>query len=321
MKLQQLRYIWEVAHHDLNVSATAQSLYTSQPGISKQIRLLEDELDVEVFTRSGKHLTSVTPAGAAIIKLAGEILGQVKNIKRIAQEFNQEDQGELRIACSYTQSRHILPAIIARFKVAYPEVVISLFEGSRTQIEQKVVDGEVDFAIGNEGFELVHDLVRLPCFSWKRQLMVPRGHVLSEMDTLSLEAIAEHPLIGYVYDAVRGSDLINTFKNQGIEPKFAFTAADAEVLKNYVKMGLGVGIVTDMDDGTASDPDLLLLDSNDLLPHCVTYLCANRNLFVRAYMYDFIELIAPHMTQGVVKQVFTISDKSEREDSLKQFAF
>ena len=174
MKLQQLRYIWEVAHHGLNVSATAQSLYTSQPGISKQIRLLEDELGVEVF-RSGKHLTRITPAGERIIQIAGEILRKCENIKQVAQEFSHERRGTLTLATTHTQARYALPPVIARFIEAYPEVSLHMHQGTPTQISEMAVDGTADFAIATEGMELFNELVMMPCYRWNRCVIVPKG--------------------------------------------------------------------------------------------------------------------------------------------------
>ncbi|MFT5561760.1 MAG: LysR family cys regulon transcriptional activator, partial [Litorivivens sp.] len=175
MKLQQLRYIWEVAHHGLNVSATAQSLYTSQPGISKQIRLLEDELGVEVFSRSGKHLTRITPAGETIIEKAGEILRKVESIKQVAQEFSNEKKGSLSVATTHTQARYALPGVIENFIDRYPDVSLHMHQGSPIQISELAADGNVDFAIATEGLELFNDLIMLPCYRWNRCIIVPKN--------------------------------------------------------------------------------------------------------------------------------------------------
>ncbi|MCB1645234.1 MAG: LysR family transcriptional regulator, partial [Pseudomonadales bacterium] len=199
MKLQQLRYIWEVAHHDLNVSATAQSLYTSQPGISKQIRLLEDELGVEVFARSGKHLTRITPAGETIIEKAGEILRKVESIKQVAQEFSNEKKGSLSIATTHTQARYALPPVIEKFIDAYPEVSLHMHQGSPIQIAELAADGAVDFAIATEGLDLFGDLVMMPCYRWNRCVVVPRGHPLASVSRLTLEDVAQFPIVTYVF--------------------------------------------------------------------------------------------------------------------------
>ncbi|MBT3562570.1 MAG: LysR family transcriptional regulator, partial [Gammaproteobacteria bacterium] len=211
MKLQQLRYIWEVAHHDLNVSATAQSLYTSQPGISKQIKLLEDELGVEVFARSGKHLTRITPAGETIIEKAGEILRKVESIKQVAQEFSNEKKGSLSIATTHTQARYALPEVIARFIEKYPEVSLHMHQGSPIQIAEMAAEGLVDFAIATEGLELFGDLVMMPCYNWNRCILVPKGHPLAKVDKLTLELVAEHPIVTYVFGFTGRSKLDEAF--------------------------------------------------------------------------------------------------------------
>lgn len=175
MKLQQLRYIWEVVRHDLNVSATAQGLFTSQPGISKQIRLLEDELGVEVFERSGKHLTRVTPAGEIILAKAGEILRTVESIKKVAQEYRNDHRGTLSIATTHTQARYALPPTIKAFMERYPEVSLHMHQGTPVQISEMAADGSADFAIATEALELFSDLVMMPCYEWNRCVIVPRG--------------------------------------------------------------------------------------------------------------------------------------------------
>ena len=195
MKLQQLRYIWEVAHHELNVSVTAQALYTSQPGISKQIRLLEDELDVEIFSRSGKHLVRVTPAGQEILKIAGEILGKVESIKQLAQEHSSPDKGSLSIATTHTQARYALPTVIETFIERYPDVALHMHQGTPAQISQSASDGEVDFAIATEALDLFQNLLMMPCYRWNRCILVPKAHPLASLPKLSLEDVAEYPIV------------------------------------------------------------------------------------------------------------------------------
>ena len=199
MKLQQLRYIWEVAHHDLNVSATAQSLYTSQPGISKQIRLLEDELGVEVFARSGKHLTRITPAGERIINTAGEILRKVESIKQIAQEFSNEKKGTLSIATTHTQARYALPPVISAFIKQYPDVALHMHQGTPMQIAEMAADGTGRFRHRHRRLELFNDLIMMPCYRWNRCVVVPQGHPLTKLPKLTLEALAEYAIVTYVF--------------------------------------------------------------------------------------------------------------------------
>ncbi|MED5490934.1 MAG: HTH-type transcriptional regulator CysB [Pseudomonadota bacterium] len=313
MKLQQLRYIWEVAHHDLNVSATAQSLYTSQPGISKQIRLLEDELGVEVFSRSGKHLTRITPAGERIIATAGEILRKVDSIKQIAQEFSNERKGTLTLATTHTQARYALPPIIQKFIKNYPDVSLHMHQGSPMQICEMTVDGTADFAIATEALELFADLVMMPCYRWNRCVIVPKGHPLTQLSSLTLEALAEWPLVTYVFGFTGRSKLDEAFSNRGLSPKVVFTAADADVIKTYVRLGLGVGIVAHMAVDPVTDPDLVVIDASQLFESSVTKIGFRRGTFLRGYMYEFIEAFAPHLTREMIDQALLCSNKVELE--------
>jgi LysR family cys regulon transcriptional activator len=314
MKLQQLRYIWEVAHHDLNVSATAQSLYTSQPGISKQIRLLEDELGVEIFSRSGKHLTHVTPAGEAILKTAGEILRKVESIKSVAQEFSNEKKGSLSLATTHTQARYALPGTIRTFIERYPEVSLHMHQGTPMQISEMAADGTVEFAIATEALELFSDLVMMPCYRWNRCILVPRDHPLAQLSELTLEAVAEHPIVTYVFGFTGRSRLDEAFMEKGLVPKVVFTAADADVIKTYVRLGLGIGIVAQMAYDEETDSDLVPLDASHLFASSITKIGCRRGTFLRGYMYEFIELFAPHLTRDLVEEAFSRNSKVELDE-------
>jgi LysR family cys regulon transcriptional activator len=318
MKLQQLRYIWEVAHHELNVSATAQSLYTSQPGISKQIRLLEDELGVEVFARSGKHLTHVTPAGEAILKTAGEILRKVESIKSVAQEFSNERKGSLSLATTHTQARYALPTTIRTFIDRYPEVSLHMHQGTPMQISEMAADGTVEFAIATEAMELFSDLVMMPCYRWNRCILVPRNHPLTELSSLTLEDVARYPIVTYVFGFTGRSRLDEAFIEKGLVPKVVFTAADADVIKTYVRLGLGIGIVAQMADDKAGASDLVTLDASHLFAASITKIGCRRGTFLRGYMYDFIQLFAPHLTREVVDAAFARHSKVELDELFSQ---
>jgi LysR family cys regulon transcriptional activator len=313
MKLQQLRYIWEVAHHDLNVSATAQSLFTSQPGISKQIRLLEDELGVEVFSRSGKHLTHITPAGQTIIRKAGEILHKVESIKQVAQDFSNEKKGSLSVATTHTQARYALPAVIAEFINRYPDVSLHMHQGSPLQIAEMAADGVVDFAIATEGLELFGDLVMMPCYTWNRCIVVPRDHPLTEIAALTLEDVAKYPLVTYVFGFTGRSKLDEAFMHKGLAPKVVFTATDADVIKTYVRLGLGIGIIAGMAHDVVLDSDLVALDANHLFESSTTMIACRRGTFLRGYMYEFMEIFAPHLTRQVVDDAFEPQSRAELE--------
>jgi LysR family cys regulon transcriptional activator len=311
MKLQQLRYIWEVAHHDLNVSATAQSLYTSQPGISKQIRLLEDELGVEIFSRSGKHLTRITPAGEAILRTAGEILRKVESIKQVAQEFSNERKGSLSIATTHTQARYALPSVIEDFIEKYPEVSLHMHQGTPMQISEMAADGSVDFAIATEALDLFSDLIMLPCYRWNRSVLVKRDHPLAQLSNLTLEDVAKHPIVTYVFGFTGRSKLDEAFMQRGLAPRVVFTAADADVIKTYVRLGLGIGIVAKMAYNPEIDQDLVALDASHLFGESVTKIGFRRGTFLRGFMYEFIEALAPHLNKEIVDEAFGCSSKVE----------
>ncbi len=314
MKLQQLRYIWEVAHHDLNVSATAQSLFTSQPGISKQIRLLEDELGVEIFARSGKHLTHITPAGEAILKTVGEILRKVEGIKQVAQEFSDEKKGTLSVATTHTQARYALPEVIKTFIAKYPDVSLHMHQGTPMQISELAADGTVDFAIATEALELFNDLVMMPCYRWNRAIIVPRDHPLAQISKPTLEDVASHPIVTYVFGFTGRSKLDEAFLSKGLSPKVVFTATDADVIKTYVRLGLGIGIVAQMAYDPKLDSDLVSLDVSHLFEPSVTQIGFRRGTFLRGFMYDFIELFAPHLTRELVTEAYHRHSKAELEE-------
>ncbi len=314
MKLQQLRYIWEVAHHDLNVSATAQSLYTSQPGISKQIRLLEDELGVEIFARSGKHLTHVTPAGEAILKAAEEVLFKVKSIRQVAEEYADEKKGSLSIATTHTQARYALPPTIKAFIEQYPNVSLHMHQGTPMQISEMAADGTVDFAIATEAMELFSNLIMMPCYRWNRCIIVPRGHLLTRLPELTLEDVAAQPIVTYVFGFTGRSKLDDAFTAKGLSPRVVFTATDADVIKTYVRLGLGIGIIAAMAYDETTDNDLVALDASHLFASSVTQIGCRRDTFLRGYMYAFIENFAPHLSRDLVTAAFGCQSKPELVD-------
>ncbi len=317
MKLQQLRYIWEVAHHDLNVSATAESLFTSQPGISKQIRLLEDELGVPVFARNGKQLTEVTPAGKQIIELAGEILDKAESIKRIAEEFRDECKGSLSIATTHTQARYALPSVVQKFMASYPDVSLTMHQGTPVQISDLASRGVADIAIATEAMELFENLIMLPCYQWNRCILVPLGHPLIERQPLTIQDIAEFPLITYVFGFTGRSKLDEAFARENLHPQVALTAVDSDVIKTYVRLGLGVGIVAKMAYDPKMDQDLVALDASHLFGNSITKIGLRRDMFVRGFIFDFIELFAPHLTRNVVEEAIKLRDKKEIDNLFK----
>ena len=317
MKLQQLRYIWEVARHDLNVSATAEDLYTSQPGISKQIKMLEDELGVQIFRRNGKHLTEVTPVGQSILQVAGEILDRVESVKQTAQQFTDPGQGSISIATTHTQARYVLPKVIERFIEKYPRVSLHMHQGTPVQISELASKGSVDFAIATEALELFDNLVMMPCYSWNRSLIVPKGHPLTDEKHLTLEAIAEYPIVTYVFGFTGRSQLDDAFNSAGLIPDVVFTAADADVIKTYVKLGIGVGIVASMAYDPKIDTELVTIDASHLFASSTTKIGCRSGIYLRSYMYDFIELFSPHLDKELVSAAMQTRSKEELDKLFK----
>jgi len=311
MKLQQLKYIWEVARHELNVTATAESLFTSQPGISKQIRMLEDELGVQIFHRSGKHLTEITPAGNPIVRMAGEILDKVENVRQIAQEYSDQDRGTLSIATTHTQARYLLPDVISEFIRRYPDVALHMHQGTPVQIAEMASKGKVDLAIATEALELFENLIMLPCYRWNRSVIVKHDHSLANEDKLTLEKLAEYPIVTYVFGFTGRSQLDDAFNAEGYVPKVVFTAADADVIKTYVKLGIGVGIVASMAFDPEIDNELVAIDASHLFEASTTKIGLRRGTFLRGYMYEFIELFAPHLNKALVDEALNAKTNEE----------
>lgn len=317
MKLQQLRYIVEVANHDLNVSATAQALFTSQPGVSKQIRLLEDELGAEIFVRSGKHLTQVTQVGQQIIDMATQVLRQTSVIKQIADECSNEASGELTIATTHTQARYALPSVIQEFRRKYPEVALHMKQGTPAQIAELAASGAADFAIATEGMELFKDLVMMPCYEWNRSVVVPKGHPLAAKavmpNTLTLQDIADYPIVTYVFGFTGRSRLDDAFQAVSLTPNVVFTATDTDVIKTYVRLGFGVGIIASMAYDESQDSDLVRIDASHLFASSVTHIGFRRGTFLRRYMLDLIQSFAPHLEARTVSQAQECATVAERE--------
>ena len=313
MKLQQLRYVWEIANHDLNVSATAESLYTSQPGISKQVRMLEDELGIQIFARSGKRLTHVTAAGEVIVEMSRDILYEVENIRRVAEEYSNERRGSLSIATTHTQARYALPPVIAEFRAEYPEVALHMNQGAPEQIARLAENGEVEFAIATEGMEHFNNLIMMPCYRWTRAVVVPNGHPLSSKASISLQDVAEQPLVTYVFGFTGRSRLDEAFLAAGLKPNIVFTATDTDVIKTYVRMGLGIGIIATMAYDPEWDSDLTAIDASHLFRPSVTYIGCRKGTFMRRFMLDFVSLFASHLTDELVTDALATTNRARRE--------
>jgi len=300
VKLQQLRYLCETVNQNMNLSKAAIKLHTSQPAISKQIQLLEQELGVDIFLRNGKRFIQITPAGQLIVKTAKEMLHEAENLKRIAQEYNNETDGTLTIATTHTQARYVLPVVIKRFIARHPKIKLTLRQGNPTQVSTMVISGEADIAIATEAIEHFHELVMLPCYEWNRCIVVPPKHALLKNKKVTLEAINQYSIITYD-SAFTGRSRINqAFETKGMEPNIVLTAIDSDIIKTYVELGLGIGILANMAFDHKRDSNLRSIDASHLFESSTTRIGINRNSYIRSYIFDFIEMFAPHLTKSTV---------------------
>jgi LysR family cys regulon transcriptional activator len=300
VNLQQLKYLCAIVDNGLNVSDAAEALYTSQPGISKQIRQLEDELGLRVFVRQGKRLASLTPAGEVVVATARRALREIGNLKRVADEFRSEDSGVLGIATTHTQARYVLPPVLAKFAARFPKVRLVLHQGNPVQVAEQTRNGDVDVGIATEALGDYPDLVALPCYRWNRGVLVPKGHPLARTRPLTLEALAAYPIVTYDF-AFTGRTAINAaFSAKGIEPNVVLSALDSDVIKTYVELGMGVGIVAKMAYDADKDTSFEMLDASHLFAASMTRLALRRGVFLRGYVYEFISLFAGQYTKSAV---------------------
>lgn len=295
MKLQQLRYLREVERQNLSISDAAQALFTSQPGISKQLRLLEEELGVDVFVRNGKRLVAVTEPGRIAINIANRILLEAENLRKVGAEFRQEAGGSLTVATTHTQARYALPKVVQQFVALHPDVRLNLRQGSPTQIAEQVKSGEADIGIATEAVDAYEELALLPCYEWNRCVVTPPGHPLLKKKILTLDEVAQYPIITYDFAFTGRSKINKAFESRGLKPNIILTAIDSDVIKTYVEMGLGVGILAKMAFDAKNDRHLRAIDAAHLFEASTTRIAMLRNSYLRGYTYDFISLFAPHL--------------------------
>jgi len=300
MKIHQLRYVHEVAKQGLNISQAAEVLHTSQPGVSKQIQLLEDELSLQIFLRNGKRLVGVTEPGRIILDLAERVMREMNNIKRVGEEFTQQSTGSLTVATTHTQARYRLPVAVKAFMDRYPDVKLTIHQGNPTQVAEQVESGEADIGIATESISSYEKLICLPCYQWNRCVVVPHGHPLLKETEITLEKISRYPLITYDF-AFTGSSLVSrVFESEGLQPNVVLTAIDSDVIKTYVSLGLGIGLLANMAYDKDRDANLAMIDVSHLFPPSTTYLGFRRDAYLRGYAYDFIQLLAPHYDRKAV---------------------
>jgi LysR family cys regulon transcriptional activator len=312
MKLQQLKYLLAIVDNGLNITAAAERMYTSQPGVSKQLKLLEEELGMLLFTRKGKSLGSITPAGHQVIERARIIMREADNIRSLASDYFQEEEGSLSIATTHTQARYVLPGIVSEFRKRFPKVGLNLHQGTSEQIADMIAANDIDFAIATGSTDLFTDLMLVPSYRWDRSIVVPKDHELTNLDRkITLGDLAKYPLVTYVFSFGGQSSLKRAFADEGLEPDVVFTARDADVIKTNVRMGLGVGIVASMAADCADKKDLQVIDAEGLFPRSTTWIGYRKNAVLRRYMVDFIHLFASHLTS---RQLDDIRRASSQDD-------
>ncbi len=320
MKLIQLRYLVAVAENDLNITQAARVLHAAQPGVSKQLKQLEDELGFQLFERKGRALVRPTDAGAQVIDRASQIVRQARSIKALASDLRKDDAGSLSIATTHTQARYVLPQVLKRFRDKYPKVRLHLHQGNSEQIAELASTDRIDLAIATGASPIFAGLVRLPCYRWHRAIIVPHGHPLGEVPKPSMAELAQYPLVTYSFSFSGPASLMELFAEEGLTPNVALTAWDSDVIKKYVREGLGVGIIANVAnvaiDGV-EDSDLKVRDASHLFPVHTTWAGFRRGTLLRGYLYDFLNMLAPHLTQRQVQS----AEKAEDQDAVdREFA-
>jgi LysR family cys regulon transcriptional activator len=313
MKLQQLRYLAAIVENDLNITAAAERLHTSQPGVSKQLKQLEDELGFPIFLRQGRTLTRITPAGKKVIERALKILKEVQGIKRLADEQRGDSRGTLSIGTTHTQARYVLPPVIRKFRERYPEVELHLHQGTSEQIADMAARDRIDFAINTGSQEMFSNMVLLPCYRWHRRIVVPKGHPLANESKVTIEMLGKYPIVTYVFGFTGPSSLLQIFARAGITPHVALTARDADVIKTYVRLGLGVGVVASMAVDPREDADLVSIDASHLFPAHLTWVGYHQGALLRGFMYEFLQLLAPHLTRRLIDRAGNASSAADVE--------
>ena len=296
MKLQQLKCVYQIVQNDFNISKAAEFLNTSQPGVSKQIQLLEGEVGIKIFQRNGKRLTGLSNAGNDLYKSISAIIREVSNIKNISHEHESDDTGSFTIATTHTQARYKLPKVVEAFVKKYPKIDLNIHQGDPSQVTEQILKGDADVGIATESIGHNENIICIPCYSWNRVLVFPKNHALSSIKEITLQNIASYPMITYDY-AFTGSTIVSkVFKEANISPNIMLTAIDADVIKTYVELNLGVGLIAEMAYDKNKDSALQSKDVSHLFPTSTTYIGIRKETFVRGYVYEFIKMFTPDIT-------------------------
>jgi LysR family cys regulon transcriptional activator len=303
MNFQQLRSVRETVRRGFNLTEVAAALHTSQPGISRQIRELEDELGIEIFVRAGKRLTGLTPPGETVLPIVERLLLDADNLRRAGEEFSAQTSGRLSIAATHSQARYALPAVVRDFRQLYPQVVLSLHQGSPKQVAEMLLTGEADIGVATEALAHYEQLVALPCYRWTHSVVVPPGHeLLQGGQPLTLQRLARHPIITYETGYTGRTHIDEAFERAGLKPGIVLSAMDADVIKTYVELGMGVGIVASIAFDAERDRTLRAIDAGSLFEVNLTRLAIRRGTWLRGYVYAFIESFAPTLTRDEVQK-------------------
>jgi len=305
MNFQQLRSVREAVRCNFNLTEVAHMLFTSQPGVSRQIRELEEELGVDIFVRAGKRLTGLTPPGVAILPIVERLLLDAENIKRAGQDFTAQMEGQLTVAATHSQARYALPQVVKEFRDKFPKVTLHLHQGSPKQVAAMLISGEADIGVATEALGDYSQLVTLPCYRWTHSVIVPPGHpLLDEKSPITLQQLIRYPIITYEVGYTGRSHIDDAFSAEGLQPDVVLTAMDADVIKTYVELGMGIGIVASIALDEERDRGLRILDAGHLFAVNVTRLGLRKGAWLRGYAYSFVELFAPTLTKEVVTAAF-----------------
>ena len=303
MKLQQLRCIFQIVQSDFNISKASEVLNTSQPGVSKQIKLLEDEIGIKIFQRNGKRLVNLTEPGELVLSSIETILHESNNIKVISEEYIEKDQGRFTIATTHTQARYKLPKVVEEFVKKYPKTNLNIHQGNPSQVTDQIINGEADVGIATESINLSEDILTIPCYQWNRCIVMSKNHPLKEVRRITLEDLAAYPMITYDY-AFTGSTIVSeVFKNANIEPNIMLTAIDADVIKTYVSLNMGIGLIAEMAFDASTDHPMVSRDVSHLFPLSTTYIGIRRENFLRKYTSDFIRMFIPKTSEKELKKI------------------
>ena len=297
MKLQQLRCVYEIVKNGFNISKSAEAMHTSQPGVSKQIQLLEDEIGIKIFNRNGKRLVGLTDPGKEVYSSISEVLRETNNIKNISADYKENNSGAFSIATTHTQARYKLHNIVEEFVKKYPKINLNIHQGNPTQVTDQIISGEADVGIATEAISENEKIFSIPCYSWNRCIVMPKKHKLAVEKNITLAHLASYPVITYDY-AFTGSTIVSkVFKEAGIEPNIMLTAIDADVIKTYVNLNLGIGLIAEMAFSPIKDKELISRDVSHLFPLSTTYIGIRQDVFIRGFILDFIKMFTPHMSE------------------------